>query len=111
MVKDHEIAAAVNALRDIAVSYHASGQLRERISALIVPLLRESQADVDRVNWLQRAGKVSLGVVDSPYDDDIDFYLDSDLVEIQHGETLREAIDHARFAEAAAAPQPLSWED
>ena len=110
MVKDHEIAAAVNALRDIAVSYHASGQLRERISALIVPLLRAAQPDIDRVNWLQRAGSVSLGVVvDAPHDGD--FYLDSDLVDTQYGKTLREVIDRAIVAEAAKAPRPLSWED
>lgn len=110
MVKDHEIAAAVNALRDIAVSYHASGQLRERISALIVPLLRAAQPDIDRVNWLQRAGSVSLGmIVDTP--DDSRFYLASDLVELQYGKTLREVIDRAIVAEAAKAPAPLKWED
>ena len=110
MIKDHEIAAAVNALRDIAVKYHASGQLREQIAALIVPLLRAAQPDVDRVNWLQRAGDVSLGVVvDAPHDGE--FFLDSDLVDTQYAKTLRDAIDHAMIAEAAKAPQRLTWED
>lgn len=110
MIKDHEIAAAVNELRDIAVRYHASGQLRERLSALVVPLLRAAQPDVDRVHWLQRAGAVSLGLVmDAPHDGE--FYLISDLVDTQYGKTLRDAIDHAIIAEAAKAPRPLTWED
>ena len=39
-MKDHEIAAIVNELRDIAVQYHGSGQLRERIAHAIVPVLK-----------------------------------------------------------------------
>lgn len=110
MIKDHEIAAAVNALRDIAVTYHASGQLREHIASFIVPLLRAAQPDVDRVNWLQRAGEVSFGLVmDAPHDGE--FYLHSDLADTQYGKTLREVIDRGIVAEADKAPRPLSWED
>lgn len=39
-MKDHEIAALVNNLRDIAINYHCSQQLRERIAAVVVPALR-----------------------------------------------------------------------
>lgn len=39
-MKDHEIALVVNRLRDIAIDFHAAGQLRARIADLIVPLLK-----------------------------------------------------------------------
>jgi len=39
-LKDHEIAKIVNELRDIAVQFHASQQLRERIAQVIVPVLK-----------------------------------------------------------------------
>lgn len=39
-MKDHEIAQLVNALRDCAVEYRDSQQLRDRLGALIVPALR-----------------------------------------------------------------------
>lgn len=39
-MKDHEIAALVNALRDIAIKYHGAQQLREQIAAVVVPALR-----------------------------------------------------------------------
>lgn len=41
-VKDHEIAQAVNELRDIAVTFHATQQLRERIAGVVVPLIRRA---------------------------------------------------------------------
>lgn len=43
-LKDHEIREAVNTLRDIAIKYHAAGQLREQIAYFIVPLLRKTPA-------------------------------------------------------------------
>lgn len=39
---EHEIAATVNALRDIAIQYRDAQQLRARIARLIVPLLRRA---------------------------------------------------------------------
>jgi len=39
-LKDHEVAAAVNGLRDIAFEFHGTQQLRERIARFIVPLLK-----------------------------------------------------------------------
>lgn len=39
-VKDHEIAHTVNALRDVALEYAHTAQLRERIAHIIVPLLK-----------------------------------------------------------------------
>jgi hypothetical protein len=42
--KDHEIAQAINSLRDIAIKYHATQQLRERIVGVVVPLVRRQPA-------------------------------------------------------------------
>ena len=39
-VKDHEIAKIVSTLRDIAVEYASTQQLRERIAQYIVPILK-----------------------------------------------------------------------
>jgi hypothetical protein len=39
-LKDHEISAIVNELRDIAIKYHDAQQLRECIAAVVVPALR-----------------------------------------------------------------------
>lgn len=39
-LKDHQIAALVNELRDIAVKFHGTQQLRERIAHVVVPALR-----------------------------------------------------------------------
>lgn len=42
-IKDHEIAQAVNELRDIAVQYHGAEQLRERIAQVIIDLVRKTK--------------------------------------------------------------------
>ena len=44
--KDHEIREAINQLRDVAVQFHATQQLRERIAGIVLPLVagRESAA-------------------------------------------------------------------
>lgn len=38
-MKDHEKAALVNKLRDIAIEFHAAGQLRARIQDVLLPAL------------------------------------------------------------------------
>ena len=38
--KDHEIREAINQLRDVAVQYHATQQLRERIADIVLPLVK-----------------------------------------------------------------------
>ena len=43
-IKDHQIAALVNELRDIAVQYHGTQQLRERIAHVVVPVLRAADS-------------------------------------------------------------------
>lgn len=43
-LKDHQIAALVNELGDIAVKYHDTQQLRERIAHAVVPLAKATQA-------------------------------------------------------------------
>ena len=42
-LKGHEIAQVVNALREVALEYHGSEQLRERIAHIVVPLLQAAQ--------------------------------------------------------------------
>ena len=44
VLPDHVIRETVNQLRDIAIKYHAAGQLREQIAYLIVPLLKGTPA-------------------------------------------------------------------
>lgn len=39
-MKDHQIAAMVNSLRDIARQFHGHGSLRERIANVLVPALK-----------------------------------------------------------------------
>lgn len=39
-VKDHVLREVVNQLRDIALQFHATGQLRERLRAALDPLLK-----------------------------------------------------------------------
>jgi hypothetical protein len=51
-MKDNEIAALVNKLRDIAVDFHAAQQLRERIAHEIVPhLKRIAELEKDAAGW------------------------------------------------------------
>lgn len=47
--KDHEVAATVNQLRDIAVAYHGAQQLRERIAQVVVPLMTGGEAPISAV--------------------------------------------------------------
>lgn len=43
LLKDHEIAQLTNTLRDIAIEYHDTQQLRARISAVILPIFKGSK--------------------------------------------------------------------
>jgi hypothetical protein len=50
-MKDHEIREVINQLRDIAIEYHASQQLRERICRValgMVKKLREEQTNSEK---------------------------------------------------------------
>lgn len=53
--KDHEIAQAVNALRDVAREFHAHDSLRERIAHVAVPLMKRAapaaQAEPTPPEW------------------------------------------------------------
>jgi hypothetical protein len=52
VLKDHQIAALVNELRDIAVQYHGTQQLRERIAQVVVPILRAADSVLeDAARW------------------------------------------------------------
>lgn len=43
-MKDHEIAALVNNLRDVAISFHGTQQLRSRIQDLVLPAIKSAAA-------------------------------------------------------------------
>lgn len=47
LLKDHQIAQTVNAVRDVAIKFHDHQSLRERIAEIIVPALQE-QAPADK---------------------------------------------------------------
>lgn len=42
-ISDGDIAKIINALRDVALDFHATQQLRERIAHIVVPLLKAAQ--------------------------------------------------------------------
>jgi hypothetical protein len=46
-IKDHVIAKTVNELRDIALQFHDTQQLRERIAGVLVPVLRSAPQEPD----------------------------------------------------------------
>lgn len=52
-MKDHEIAALVNTLTDIAQRYGQMQQLRERISHEVVPAIRKARKDalLEAAEW------------------------------------------------------------
>ena len=52
VLKDHQIAALVNELRDIAIQYYGTQQLRERIAHAVVPALKGVLEDAARLDWL-----------------------------------------------------------
>jgi hypothetical protein len=43
-LKDHEIRDAVNQLRDVAIQYHHTQQLRSRIQDIVLPLMKRGRA-------------------------------------------------------------------
>lgn len=47
MIKDHEIAQLVNELRDVAKVFYNHQSLRQRISMLVTPILKQHN-----YNWL-----------------------------------------------------------
>ena len=56
-LKDHQIAALVNKVRDIARMFHGHQSLRERIAIELVPALKVSQEvkrNAERYRWLRR---------------------------------------------------------
>lgn len=56
VLKDHQIAAMVNTLRDIARQFHGHDSLRERIANVLVPALKaEANAD-EPVAWVVMNG-------------------------------------------------------
>lgn len=50
-LKDHQIAALVNSLRDIARQFHGHGSLRERIANVLVPALKAEAKTDEPVAW------------------------------------------------------------
>ncbi|WP_228283371.1 DUF551 domain-containing protein [Klebsiella pneumoniae] len=59
-MKDHEIRELVNQLRDIAIEYHGTQQLRERIArAVRAAMLAAAQHDTPALNSLQSVDSVA----------------------------------------------------
>lgn len=46
-MKDHEIRELVNQLRDVAIKYHAAGQLREQLARVVRAYMLQAQPDDD----------------------------------------------------------------
>lgn len=46
-MKDHEIRELVNQLRDVAIKYHGTGQLREQIARAVRAAMLQAQSDDD----------------------------------------------------------------
>lgn len=46
-MKDHEIRELVNQLRDVAIKYHGTGQLREQIARTVRVAILQAQSDDD----------------------------------------------------------------
>ncbi|EOL8853384.1 hypothetical protein ACM9NI_006442, partial [Klebsiella michiganensis] len=46
-MKDHEIRELVNQLRDVAIKYHGTGQLREQIARNVRAAMLHAQSDDD----------------------------------------------------------------
>lgn len=46
-MKDHEIRELVNQLRDVAIKYHGTGQLREQIARTVRAAILQAQSDDD----------------------------------------------------------------
>ena len=46
-MKDHEICELVNQLRDVAIKYHCTGQLREQIARTVRAAILQAQSDDD----------------------------------------------------------------
>lgn len=70
-LKDHEIAQLVNRLRDIAITFHAAGQLRERIAAEVRTLYTAPQAQplptlADDTFADKAIAQMSIALADTP---------------------------------------------
>jgi hypothetical protein len=69
-MKDHEIAAIVNQLRDVAKEYGQTQQLRDRIASLIVPVLEATPAEqgaIEKICTLIQPNPLGeLGPTDEP---------------------------------------------
>lgn len=98
-MKDHEIAALVNRLRDIAIGFHASGQLRERIAHEIAPLLSPAAqsasapvASIDTPEFCALLGNLDVA---GEIPDNEDGYMDARRLLIAH----IDAWGHAQRAE------------
>lgn len=44
--KDHEVAQLINQLRDVAIEFHDTQQLRERITRLVKPFVDKIRTNV-----------------------------------------------------------------
>jgi len=49
-MNDHEIGELVNSLRDCAIGYHHTQQLRERLHCIIVPKIDQLRTELEQAN-------------------------------------------------------------
>ena len=59
-LKDHQIAAMVNSLRDIALQFHGHDSLRERIANVLVPALKAEGKTDEPIYQICKADSVSV---------------------------------------------------
>jgi len=110
---DHQIAALVNKVRDIARTFHDHQSLRERIAIELVPALKVSQeakSDAERgrflIEWLKRYGLLQaefgqMGVGEKPENWWLlhaPWGIDKTRPFFGHGKTQEQAIDAAMLA-------------
>lgn len=103
-IKDGEIAAMVNSLRDIARQFHGHSSLREHIANVLVPALKAEAKtgvpddvvkDAERYRWLRENGKLGFSGAPS-WRASVSF----DAVDA-YAQTLDSNIDAARSQEGA----------
>lgn len=111
-MKDHEIAKTVNELRDIALQFHNTQQLRERIARVVVPLLH----DAHPVDWKQHIKLQPVACADEPDAHHVIFKVGVQSFVI--GNIAQESKEHADWfaaqfvkalENASTAPQPNVW--
>ncbi|MEG8285211.1 DUF550 domain-containing protein [Klebsiella variicola subsp. variicola] len=103
VLKDHQIRELVNQLRDIAIKYHAAGQLREQIARVVrAAMLQAGNSPVIPEGYVM--------VPKEPTAEMIAAAMNCDDVEFNSDETFCVNFDNIYTAMIAAAPQEVKGE-